>query len=142
MLHVWSQGAHGNEYPIQTLLFDYRKACNLIDRGILVRHLCLLDFPVSIINWIIDFLSQRSQRIILSEGCVSGWGEVLSGVPKGTKLGSWLFLIMINDLALNNTFLWKYLDYTTGSEFIGKEEKRNAQAIADDVKDWSCRNKV
>ena len=49
---------------------------------------------------------------------------------------------MINDLALNNTFLWKYLDYTTGSEFIGKEEKRNAQAIADDVKDWSCRNKV
>ena len=83
MLHEWSQGTDGNGSTIKTLLFDYKKAFDLIDRSILVRKLCALDIAPSVINWIIDFLSARSQRIKLSEGCVSEWGTVPSGVPKG-----------------------------------------------------------
>ena len=49
-------------------------------------------------DWIIDFLSDRSQRIKLSEGCYSEWGSFPSWVPQGTKLGLWLFLVNINDL--------------------------------------------
>ena len=54
---------------------------------LLVRRLCALDIAPRVINWIIDFLSARSRRIKLSEGCVSAWGTVPSGVPQGTKLG-------------------------------------------------------
>ena len=71
MLHEWSQGTDGNGSPIRTLLFDYKKAFDLIDHSILVRKLCALDIAPSVINWIIDFLSARSERIKLSEGCVS-----------------------------------------------------------------------
>ena len=123
-------------------MFDFRKACDLVDHRILVRKLCLLDLSVSIINWIIDFLSHKSQRIKLLEGCVSKLGAVLSRVSQGTTLGPWSFLIMINDLALNNVFLWKYVDDTTGSEIIGKIKQRNAQTNDDDTADWSRRNKV
>ena len=49
---------------------------------------------------------------------------------------------MINDLILNNAFLKKYVDGTTASEIIAKGEQSNSQTIADDVVDWSRRNKV
>ena len=101
MLHKWSQGTDGNGSAVRTLLFDYQKAFDLIDHSILVRKLCALDIAPSVIKWIIDFLSPRSQRIKLSEGFVSEWGTVPSGVPHRIKLGPWLFLIMINDLTVS-----------------------------------------
>ena len=102
MLHSWSLGRDGNGATVGTLLLDYRKAIDLIDQGILVRKLrnqCKL--PDSIINWIIDFLSDRSQRIKFASECFSEWGPVPAGAPQGTKLGRWLFVLMINDLDTN-----------------------------------------
>ena len=66
------------------MLFDYRKAFDLIDHGILVNKLKSLSLPVSIINWVIDFLSNRQQRIKLVEGCFSEWdsGESPQASPK------------------------------------------------------------
>ena len=142
MFHVWLQGTDGNGSTVRTLLFDYKKAFDLIDHRILVRKLRALTIPPSVTNWIKDFLSGRSHRIKLSESCVSEWDIVPSSVPQGTKLGPLLFFIMINDLAISNASLWKYVDDTTTSEVIRKGQVSNAQTIADEVADWSNRNRV
>ena len=69
-----------------------------------------------LISWIIDFLTTGKQRVKLGHDCFSGWGAVPAEVPQGTKIGTWLFIIMINGLDVPGIDLWKYVDDTTISE--------------------------
>ena len=56
-------------------------------------------------------------------------------------MGPWLFTLMINDLVIND-HVWKYVDDTTTSEIVPKDEVSNAQSIADRVMEWSRENRV
>ena len=138
MLHDWSLGTDGNGATVKTILFDYRKVFDFIDHSILIsklRNQC--NLPTSIVNWIIDFSSDRSQRIKLRAECFSEQGSVPSVIPQGTKLGPYLFVFIINDLEINIP-LWKYVDDSTASSVIPKSGESHTQAIADrDIKIFS-----
>ena len=78
MLHHWCVNTDGNGTTIRTILFDYRKAFDIIDHGILVDKVGNLDIPRSIVSWIIDFLSHRTQsqigkRLLFRVGSSSIW---------------------------------------------------------------------
>ena len=68
ILHTWSLETDRNGATVTTLLFDYRKAFDVIDHSILVNKLRNLAVPRSIINWIVDFLSNPLQRAKLEKG--------------------------------------------------------------------------
>ena len=130
MVHTWTKHTDGSGSEVRVVLFDYRKAFDLIDHCILASKLTTLNLPHSILCWILDYLKNRKQRVKLGQDCKSEWGDVPAGVPQGTKLGPWLFALMVDDIDVTNTELWKYVDDTTIAENVAKNQ---ASRIQDDV---------
>ena len=133
MIHSWAESTDGNGSTKRVVLFDFRKAFDLIDHHVLARKLSSYDIPRSISRWITDFLMGRKQRIKLSRDCFSEWEAVPAGVPQGTKLGPWLFLIMINDPSVADKTLWKYVDDTTLVESVSKNGTGYMQLRVDEL---------
>jgi hypothetical protein len=69
-------------------------------------------------------------------------GHVPFGVPQSTKLGPWLFLLMINDLIVPNVSTWKYVDDTTIAETVARGHPSMIQIAADFVDTWSHKNQL
>ena len=62
---------------VRVILFDFKKAFDLIDHRILVRKLGTYNIPDAVISWITDFLISRKQRVKL--GLLFRMGRSLSG---------------------------------------------------------------
>ncbi|PFX20627.1 RNA-directed DNA polymerase from mobile element jockey [Stylophora pistillata] len=98
MVHNWSNATDDSGAAVRVVQFDYRKTFDFIDHTLLARKVFSLSIPKSVACWVADFLTDRRQRVKLSRDCSSEWGPLPAGVPQSTKLGPWLFLLMISDL--------------------------------------------
>ena len=72
---------------------------------------------------------------------MSEWRNVPAGVPQGTKLGPWLFILMLDDINISNTELWKYVDDTTIAECVHKKEDSRIQSDVKELIAKSNQNK-
>ena len=81
MILEWLLATDENSAFVRVFLFDYGKAFDFIDHGTLAAKLKEIELPNSIVNWILDFLSDRSQRVKQSHDCLSERGGGLAGVP-------------------------------------------------------------
>ena len=135
MLHKWLTATDGSGSAVRVILLDYRKAFDLVDNNLLVAKLHEYGIKPTVLNWIVDFLRNRFQRVKLDSDCYSDFLHVPAGVSQGTKLGPWLFLAMINDLRLSDNSLkdmWKYADDTTISKVIPRFGSSALQSVVNE----------
>ena len=134
LLHSLYADTDGNGKNVRVFLLDFSKAFDRINYKILISKMRKLDINESITNWVTDFLSGGKQRVKIS-GVFSDWLPVNGGVPQGTVLGPILFLIMVNDLVVDHDRRWKFVDDTSVSKVINKNEMRKMQCLVIDIND-------
>ena len=75
---------------------DLQKACDAVNYKMLLVKLSSYGFSGPIYNIMDDYLSSRSQYVI-KNGNRCDIAEIVTGDPQGSVLGSFLFLVYIND---------------------------------------------
>jgi len=82
----------------QLLFLHVKKAFDSVPHSHLIKALHSIGIQGSLFNWLRDYLTSRSQRVVL-DSKVSSPVPVTSRVPQGSVLGSLMFNIFMNSVA-------------------------------------------
>ena len=98
---------------VDSIFFDFRKAFDTVPHDKLIFRLYSIGIRGSVLSWLTDFLSNRSQLVKIKH-CLSPSLPVGSGVVQGSVLGPVLFNIFVNNIdhTLQNCHILKYADDT------------------------------
>ena len=139
--HIISGAEKGANISTRVLT-DFSKAFDLIDHKIAVTKWSGMNTPPVLFQWVVDFLTNRKQRVI-HKNVLSDWIGLSGGVPHGTITGPLTFLCMINDALSNRDHqVWKYVDDLTIWKDLVRVTTCSLQPRLDSLSSWSQENKL
>ena len=78
------------------------KAFDFVSFNCLLRELFAVGVRGNLLSWFRSYLTDRWHRTVI-DGQSSTWQPVLSGIPQGSILGPWLFIIYMSYFAVSCT---------------------------------------
>ena len=94
----WITATDYNEI-VGTVFFDHSKAFDLVGYELLLDKQTCYQFNAGSLKWFSSYLYNRCQQVSMS-GKLSSTKHIKSGVPQGSVLWTLLFMICLNDIAL------------------------------------------
>lgn len=102
MIHTVTEALE-EKNKVGAVLCDLSKAFDVMDHELLLKKLKWYGFSGITEKWIESYLTNREQRVRLSQQAESPYKLVQCGVPQGSILGPLLFSILVNDLSPSTT---------------------------------------
>jgi hypothetical protein len=126
------------------VFFDFKKAFDSVSHDVILSKL-KVEYNINgrMLQFIKEYLSDRRQRVVL-DGKISSWTTVRSGVPQGSILGPFLFVLFINDIVDQvggDTSIRLYADDMKIWRII-KSSGDSLQPDIDRLMNWSENNKI
>ena len=127
-----------NHVPVDAAYLDFSKAFDSVPHKRLIHKLSSYGIKGNLLNWISDFLDQRTQHVTINDK-QSASIPVSSGVPQGSVLGPTLFIYYINDLPESTDQIVRLFadDSKVYSEIRSQEDVDRLQKGIDDMVEWS-----
>ncbi|CAB4023089.1 RNA-directed DNA polymerase from transposon X-element, partial [Paramuricea clavata] len=97
---------------VRLFSMDFSKAFDSVKHSLLSEKLKTVPLNPYIINWYLNFLKNRKQRVVCNDFC-GEWMDVNKGTTQGSVSGPYLFNIFLNDLEVDidgENALFKYAD--------------------------------
>ena len=126
---------------VRAALLDYKKAFDLVDHNLLIAKLFSVGVKPTIVNWVVDFLRNRYQRVKVnsdSSRILKQSRPEFHREPGSTHGSFWLWL-MTSQRATPS--VWKFADDTMVSEIVPKFGASMLQNTVNDVLRWSNDNR-
>ena len=128
------------------IYFDFAKAFDSVNHDVILDKLRYkFGIKGKLLNFFIDYLSGRKQRVVI-DNKFSSFSPVQSGVPQGSILGPILFVLFIDDIANvldKDTHILMYADDTKiWREICSIEDQNKLQADINALHTWSVNNKI
>ena len=124
--------------PTDAIYLDLSKAFDTVPHKKLIHKLKGYGIGGHILDWITDFLSDRSQYVSVN-GTSSSETPVTSGVPQGSVLGPILFIYYINDMpdVVDNFIKIFADDAKTSNDIKSVDDSACLQTSLDKLSSWT-----
>lgn len=126
---------------VRCLMVDFSKAFDRVDHPILLAKLHNLDIPPQAINWIISYLTGRTQ-ILKYDGHLSAVADINTSIVQGSGIGPILYVVMESDLCTLSSanILVKYADDT--NLLVPSDSDTNLCDEFANIKCWADHNRM
>ena len=140
-LHHITRLLENNKY-VRCFLIDFRKAFDTVNHQILLNKIKRLKLPHFVFNWILNFLTGRSQVVKFSD-ILSSPRSINRGIIQGSGLGPTLYIIMesnLHPMSYPQNLMFKFADDTT--LLVPQNTTMSAKAEILNIKSWAFENKM
>ena len=128
---------------IRVLSFDFSKAFDSVPHNVVTEKLKQTNLNPYIINWIINFLTNRKQRIVV-DGFITEYANINRGVPQGTVIGPFLFSLMVEDIKPKQPETNKLIKFADDMTVSGpvRSNKDSSMEEVKHIENWATRKRM